>query len=151
MKLIKQTELHIKEMMTWFSDESSLRQWSGPGFRFPFEQQSFSEDLKLTKLDSYSLVDESGQLVAFGQFYLRKGKCHLGRLVVSPNHRGKGAAHVLMQALIELGCRELQVKSSSLFVLADNHSAIKAYQKEGFDFAEYPEEIPLENCLYMVK
>lgn len=49
------------------------------------------------------------------------------------------------------GLRELKVAEWSLFVLAHNDNAIKAYEKFGFELDKYPEEIPMDDCLYMVK
>ncbi|MFT7560053.1 MAG: ribosomal protein S18 acetylase RimI-like enzyme [Flavobacteriales bacterium] len=70
---------------------------------------------------------------------------------MNPEFRGKGIASKLMRHLCVLGASELKVKECSLFVLAHNESAIKSYNKFGFVFSDYPEEITLENCLYMVK
>lgn len=71
--------------MSWFSTEEELSIWSGPGFRYPFDLSSFKEDLKLDSLKSFSFVSHERKLLAFGQYYPRLGKCHLGRLVVNPN------------------------------------------------------------------
>jgi ribosomal protein S18 acetylase RimI-like enzyme len=151
MKLIEPFENHLVEMMSWFSNEQDLANWSGPNFRYPFNLSSFVEDIKLTTLNSFALVSNESDFLAFGQYYLRLGKCHLGRLIVNPKCRGKGIALELMRHLCELGLKELAVKESSLFVLAHNKNAIKAYEKFGFTFVNYPEKIPLDNCLYMVK
>ena len=151
MQLIQPDEQHLLEMMSWFSTEHELKEWAGPNFRFPFTLASFAEDLKLNQLRSFVLVSEGAEFLAFGQFYQRLDKCHLGRLVVNPQFRGKGIAEQLMQRLCQLGLKELGLKHCSLFVLAHNEKAIKAYEKFGFVFAEYPDLIPLEHCLYMVK
>lgn len=137
--------------MQWFTSESELSEWSGPNFRFPFNLKTFKEDLKLDSINSYFLIDKNTSVVAFGQYYQRLGKCHLGRLVVNPEYRGKGYAAILISELIEVGLKELNVKDSSLFVLKDNKSAIIAYEKQGFIKAIYPEKMPLKDCYYMVK
>jgi len=151
MQLIQPLNSHLLEMMSWFSNEKSLTDWSGPNFRYPFDLNSFAEDLKLNTLNSFSLISNQNEFVAFGQYYQRLGRCHLGRLIVNPKFRGKGIASELMSGLCELGLKNLQLKECSLFVLSHNEQAIKAYEKFGFSFTDYPEEIPLENCLYMVK
>ncbi|WP_281560411.1 GNAT family N-acetyltransferase [Thalassomonas sp. RHCl1] len=151
MQLIKPQESHLLEMMAWFSSEDELNEWSGPNFRYPYDLSSFSEDLKLDSLNSFSLVSDNNEFCAFGQYYLRLGRCHLGRLIVNPKFRGKGIASQLMRSICDLGLLQLKVKECSLFVLSHNEKAIKAYEKFGFSFAEYPEEITLENCLYMIK
>jgi ribosomal protein S18 acetylase RimI-like enzyme len=89
MQLTQPLESHLLEMMTWFSNEAELNNWSGPNFRYPYDLSSFTEDLKLNELNSFSLVSDDGEFLAFGQYYQRLGKCHLGRLIVSPNCRGK--------------------------------------------------------------
>ena len=107
--------------------------------------------LKLDTLKSFSLISNEGDFLAFGQYYLRLGMCHLGRLVVNPNLRGKGIVSHLIKQLSIFGKSDLRTDSCSLFVLGHNESAIQAYTKLGFSMAEYPEEIPLKNCFYMVQ
>jgi len=138
-------------MMTWFSDERELTDWAGPNFRYPYTLSSFIEDSKVMVLSSFSLVSNESDFLAFGQYYNRLDKCHLGRLIVSPRLRGKGVASELMLRLCEFGIKDLNVNQCSLFVLKHNKKAIKAYEKFGFSFVDYPGEIPLEGCLYMVK
>jgi len=89
-KFIKATETHAQQIMTWFPDEHSCRIWGGPAFRFPFRLETFLTDSKLADLPSYVLIREPAELCAFGQFYLRAGRCHLGRLAVAPTQRGRG-------------------------------------------------------------
>jgi ribosomal protein S18 acetylase RimI-like enzyme len=151
MQLIQPMDNHLIEMMSWFSCEQDLIDWSGPNFRYPFNLSSFVVDLKLSTLSSFALVSNDSEFLAFGQYYQRLGKCHLGRLIVNPNFRGKGIASELMHQICKLGLNELEVKECSLFVLEHNGNAIKAYEKFGFSFVNYPDEIPLENYLYMVK
>lgn len=150
MQLIKANNDHIQQIMTWFDNEENLLKWSGPNFRYPYTFETFEQDLQQDKLQSYALVSLDDELMAFGQFYLRLGRCHLGRLVVSPDFRGQGVAGLLMSSLCEIGHRELDTTESSLFVLADNNSAISAYEKFGFKQQDYPEPMPIKNCLYMV-
>lgn len=150
MELVQATKPHLLEIMTWFTNEIDFLSWSGPNFRYPYDLASFTEDLNLKSLASFSLVDEQNNIMAFGQYYLRLDKCHLGRLVVNPAFRGKGIAAQLIQQLIAKGADKLQVNSSSLFVYADNKQAVSAYEKFGFNVAKYPEKIPLTNCIYMI-
>lgn len=154
MNLTAVTDLHIIEVMTWFDSEEKLRSWAGPNFTYPYSQASFKEDLILNSLKSFSLISSSHfsndeKFLAFGQCYRRVGRCHLGRLVVSPQHRGEGIIANLIKLLIEYGLQSLAVDEASLFVLKDNKSAINAYLKYGFAFAEYPETMPLQGCHYM--
>jgi ribosomal protein S18 acetylase RimI-like enzyme len=144
------TDIHLSEMMTWFSNEEELSIWAGPNFRFPFSFNSFKQDLKLDELKSFALISDKYELMAFGQYCLRVNRCHLVRLIVSPHHRRQGVASILIEQLITLGTLDLKTESSSLFVLEHNINAIKAYKKMGFSMVNYPEKIPFQNCLYMV-
>ncbi len=165
MKLLSVNMEHLLQMMNWFSDDISLRSWAGPGFRYPYTQQSFTEDLNLEGLLSCSLINDNGDLVGFGQCYLRQGKCHLGRLVIGPEFRGQHCisghfsgeqySHILIALLSELGCHHLQVSNVpgnvSLFVLSHNLPALTLYLNLGFEEVQYPEPIGLDDCLYLVK
>jgi ribosomal protein S18 acetylase RimI-like enzyme len=137
--------------MSWFSDKDELTMWSGPNFRYPFNLSTFKSDLNLNTLKSFSLLSSTGQLLAFGQYYLRLGKCHLARLVVNPDRRGQGVASHLISQLSMLGKSELGTASCSLFVLEQNKSAIKVYMKLGFSVSDYPEILSLKHCIYMVQ
>lgn len=151
MQLSKPKSKHLLEMMGWFANEQELLDWSGPSFRYPFDLSSFSEDLKLSTLHSFVFESNEAGCMAFGQFYRRLDKCHLGRLIINPACRGQGMISVLMEKLRIIGLKELNVTECSLFVLAHNKHAIKAYKKFGFLVSEYPGKIPLDNCLYMIK
>lgn len=148
MKLIVVTDEHLVELMQWFDSEDKLKQWSGPDFRYPFDLQSFKQDLSLATHPSYVLTDNN-QVFAFGQFYLRKNRCHLCRLAVNPDFRGQGIVNKLITELMVVGKDKLNVNECSLFVLQDNKSAITAYQRFGFKFAKYSGEMEADNCLYM--
>jgi ribosomal protein S18 acetylase RimI-like enzyme len=151
MHLTKPTDISLSEMMTWFSSEEEFSIWSGPNFRFPFNFSSFKKDLKLDELQSFFLISDDSDLLAFGQYSLRVNRCHLIRLIVNPSFRRQGIASTLIEQLSSLGKLNLNTNSCSLFVLEHNISAITAYEKVGFLMGKYPEKIPFKNCLYMVK
>jgi ribosomal protein S18 acetylase RimI-like enzyme len=153
----------LAQMSQWFADEKNLRIWSGPKFRYPFDQTTFKADLSMERLPSFCLKHsepatdvERNFLVGFGQYYLRAERCHLGRLVINPNCRGQNKIADLISLLADKGCVDLKVNELSLFVFNDNHEAKSAYEKLGFVEAEYPqvfvsETVPMEGCVYMIK
>lgn len=150
MNLITVQDKHIIKMMRWFESEQALRAWSGTEFKYPFDLKNFKNDASINELSSKVLVSTTGELLAFGQYYLRLGRCHLARLVVNPDLRGQGLVAELITQLSIAAKRELAVDSFSLFVMADNQGAIKAYSKLGFQLADYPETMEVDNCLYML-
>jgi ribosomal protein S18 acetylase RimI-like enzyme len=139
LQLIKATETHALQIMPWFPDEHSCRVWGGPAFRFPFTPETFLTDSKLADLPSYVLIRDPAELCAFGQFYLRAGRCHLGRLAVAPAQRGRGLGTQLIRMLVQEGTKTLGVTETSLFVHITNTSALALYQRLGFTCASYPE------------
>ncbi|QLE85310.1 GNAT family N-acetyltransferase [Shewanella sp. Scap07] len=157
MELVDVEQQHITTLMSWIDDEAALYQWGGPGFRYPYDEQSFSDDLQLSKMASYALVD-NGELVAFGQWYPRWHCIHLSRLIVAPNFRGKRKngekfSHLLVNQLVKVALGNTDIlpgcQTSSLFVLAYNKAALKSYQQLGFEVWSCPEPLPIEDCLYM--
>jgi ribosomal protein S18 acetylase RimI-like enzyme len=143
-------ESHLPELMSWFADESTLRTWGGSEFRFPFTPAMFRDDAKVRSLPTWSLVDH-GVLVGFGQCYLRVGRCHFGRLAISPSRRGGGLGSRLIRELAYWGRKEFGSDAFSLFVMPENRDARRLYDRMGFEERPYPEPSPAtEDYIYMV-
>jgi len=137
---IVSTELrHVEAMHSWFTDRESIRQWGGPGFRFPFTHETFLEDIHWQAMASYSAVDNQ-QPLAFGQYYGKLDHCHLARLVVDPGKRSRGFGSRFITALMEIGKLDLKLNSCSLFVMNDNNEALACYRSIGFVESEWPAE-----------
>jgi ribosomal protein S18 acetylase RimI-like enzyme len=141
----------LRDLMSWFPDEASCRMWGGPEFRYPFDEATFREDSKVGESPSWSLVDDDAAFIAFGQYYLRLGHCHLSRLAVSPGLRGQGIGSTLVLELCRRGQAALGANSCSLFVLPGNEPAQRLYSRLGFVVRPYPEPAPaFDGCIYMV-
>jgi len=144
-------DAHLPELMSWFPDELSCHTWGGPEFRFPFTEATFREDARLASLSTWALVGDDGTLAGFGQFYLRVGRCHLGRLAIAPDARGRGLGATLVRGLCRHGGAALGVGTFSLFVVPGNERALRLYRRLGFSPAPYPEPDPaLDPYIYMV-
>ena len=151
MKLLAVTTDHQKQLMSWFENQQQIIDWAGPDFRYPFEKDSFAQNLMLDARPSFALIADDSSMVAFGQYYQRLGKCHLARLVVKPSARGQGIVTKLLTRLCARGLKELALTDCSLFVMAHNNKAINAYLAAGFIIEPYPLTLPSEQCLYLVK
>ena len=150
-ELVPATEAHVRELMSWFCDAESCALWGGPAFRFPFTEATFREDARWGEMPALALVDPGGALLAFGQFYLRAGRCQLARLAVSPARRRQGLGARLVRGLAEEGCRRLTVEECSLFVAAANEPAVRLYRRLGFVEAPLPAgETAFEGAAYMI-
>lgn len=155
MQLQQPTKQQLFQVMEWVRNPKVFNIWAGPGFRFPFTEKSFIEDLKLDELETRVLIESqlelNNQAQAFGQIYQRLNRTHLGRLVVNPQNQGKGTGTQLIKKLMALGDTLFDCDSYSLFVLHSNTRAKELYQRLGFEVSEYPEIMPLADCYYMVK
>ncbi len=145
----------MAELMGWFPTWESCAVWNGPGFRFPFTSASFIEDSKLQSFASFVLINEAGAAgaspLAFGQYYLRAGRCHLARLVTAPTHRSRGLGTQLIHSLEQEGMRVLGIRECSLFVSRANPRALALYERLGFERMPYPEPGAMNpNSHYMV-
>ncbi|WP_437586754.1 GNAT family N-acetyltransferase [Sorangium sp. So ce1000] len=151
MKLIRAEDSHVTAIKEWFPDRRSCQVWGGPQFRFPFTDSTFLEDTRSHVLPSYVLLGTGDRLLGFGQYYSRAGRCHLARLVISPEHRGAGLGRWFIGSLAELGIQELGAGECSLFVAPDNARAIRLYRSMGFMETQYPEDdASVASAVYMV-
>lgn len=132
----------VPDLMRWFPDETELRAWGGPDFRFPFTAASFREDARVDSIDSFALVAASGSLAAFGQCYLRVARCHFGRVGVAPRWRGQGIGTRLFREMAAWGLAEFGPRELSLFVNKANDAAHRLYLRLGFRETPYPEAMP---------
>lgn len=150
MDLVSSSETHIAELLTWFKTPQEIYTWGAITRLMSVDE--FTQHLRASHLNSYSLVDDEPDLHAFGQYYLRLNRLHLGRLVVNPEHRGKGLAKILITKLIDKAFEQQGAKEASLFVFRDNLAAYHCYQSLGFVEQEYPGGIPgnMQNCAYMI-
>jgi ribosomal protein S18 acetylase RimI-like enzyme len=142
----------LPQLMRWFPDGASVRQWGGPDFRFPFTEETFRKDVRLDDVPAWEIVSTDGALLAFGRYYLRLGRCHLAFLAVAPEMRGRGIGLKLVEELCAEGARNLSFDEYSLFVWQDNAVAVALYRKLGFIEAPYPEPSSgLAGMAYMIR
>lgn len=138
MDIEKTTDSEIETLKTWFPDKESSYFWGGPGLNFPFTHDSFLEDIQWGKMATYSLLDEAGGFVGFGQYYEKLGRCHLARLAIAPALRGQGHGHWFISHLMSIGMEDLSTNECSLFVVNHNETALRCYANLGFTREEYP-------------
>ena len=152
MELSTASESDISYLMSWFPTERSTDIWGGPKFRYPFTPETFQEDVHWRDMDTYCLVDSSGEMLAFGQIYERHGRINLARLVVSPDRRRQGIGKQFVCLLMEQGRKNIARQEYSLYVYRDNHPAKACYAGLGFEESEYPENDEMaETCIYMTR
>ncbi len=146
------TDADIDTVMTWFPDAESVLIWGGPEFRFPFTAETFREDCRVDRMDSFCLRNPAGELAAFGQSYERDGRGHLARLVSNPERRGTGAGKMLISMIIATLEAAHDYDEYSLFVFRHNEPAYRCYLSSGFVVRDYPDGAPLPGqCYFLTK
>ena len=140
-----------REIMGWFPDEKSVILWGSPYTRYPLREETFLTDIYWDRISSRVARTEDGRLLAFGQFYLKLGRCHLARLVINPEFRGRGLGEAFVAALMKHGAESLGTDTFSLYVMTYNKPAYNCYKNLGFELAPNPDgDAKLENCVFMV-
>ena len=87
---------------------------------YPMSDEDFITHLTATHFNSYCLLNDKQQLLAFGQYYSRLEHHHLGRLAVNPKYRGQGLAKILITKILEQAFMSQPAIGASLFVFRDN-------------------------------
>ena len=140
-----------RTVMSWFTDAESVMLWGSPFTRFPLREETFFTDSDWDNVESRVARDGAGNLVAFGQFYPKLGRCHLARLVVNPAFRRRGIGIRFIEALMAHAGAALGTDEFSLYVITSNQAAWRCYKKLGFHMAPYPHNDPhLDNCVFML-
>jgi ribosomal protein S18 acetylase RimI-like enzyme len=144
------TKDDAREIMTWFPDKESVMRWGSPYTRYPLREETFFVDVEWDSIPAFVARNDDGDLLAFGQFYNKLGRCHLARLAVAPEYRGRGLGEEFVAALMARGARELGADEFSLYVMTANKPAYNCYRALGFHVAPPPlGDAQLENCVFM--
>jgi len=149
-KIRPANERDLAELSGWFLTESEAKNWGGPSIHFPLSLEQLKIDIEWDVAQSYALVDKGDNLLGFAQAFNKFGYKHLGRIVVSPEMRGRKLGYKLMAAL--LNSAGMDGVSFSLFVYEDNIPAKSLYENIGFVVQSYPDGQPeIKCCIFMVK
>ena len=153
MKLLPATKSDIEVILNWIDSEEKAHVWGGLSLRYPFTLETVCEDIRLGEIDTFSLIDKDSNMVGIGQtVHVDNERIHLSRIMISPNHRGKGFGKTIVKLLIEKGIKLFGDKKISLKVFKDNSVAINLYKKLGFDFTDtIVSKDKNPNAAYMIK
>ena len=90
----------LQIILPWVGSADLLRQWGGPSLAFPATPESVWSAIGALSGNAFALLDSSGELLGFGQAFVRDPNVHLARLIVAPRRRGQGLAPILAMKLI---------------------------------------------------
>jgi [ribosomal protein S18]-alanine N-acetyltransferase len=123
----------LQTVLLWIESPEMLRRWGGPVPTFPPDVEKTWREIEATGSNTFSLVESAGRIVGFGQLLSRQpGALHLGRIIVSPEMRGRGIGRILCNELLDTGARLFHPSAFTLTVYRDNIPAVTLYTSLGF-------------------
>lgn len=118
---------------SWVNDAEACTRWAGPSLPFPFTAERLPELLSIVGARSYCLSDGHGVCIGFGQCWtVEEEAVHIGRIIVSPQARGRGTGRLLCEKLIAKAIESAGSTEVTLRVYRDNHAARSLYVSLGF-------------------
>ncbi|MCS4242431.1 RimJ/RimL family protein N-acetyltransferase [Rhizobium sp. BIGb0125] len=139
MTLIDFEPAHFPVLRSWLSSERELVQWGGPDLTFPvsdeqLEQMRAEASGTPPKRLCWMAVDADQALAGHIQLAMdwRHGVARIGRVIIAPDHRGKGLAGPLLQAVLERAFSYPEIERVELNVYTWNTPAMRTYAKVGF-------------------
>ena len=129
----------IGRVCSWIKSEAAMVQWAGPSFSWPMTQKQLREQLRTAKGKAATLFPfglyRGSVLIGYCELarYDRKSQSvHLSRVIISPKHRNKGFARIMIERVLKFGFEELGLNRVALGVFDFNKPAIKCYKNMGF-------------------
>ncbi len=128
------TQTDYAEIATWVTDAEACKTWAGADFPFPFLAAELGLLLDVERRPSFCLIGEHRPTLGFCQYGMRTSTVvHLSRIIVSPKERWKGLAVLMCSMILEKAFKDTNAVAASLRVYRENHPAIAAYTKLGFE------------------
>ena len=127
-------------LISWLPSPEAVLWWTGPMLTFPLDSAQLDRVRDLPAGHAWTAFDEAGTRVGhIGLVFTDPTSARVVRVIVDPGQRGKGVGRELMVAVIDKA-RELGVIALSLYVMAENATAIGLYGSLGFgDDGPHPE------------
>jgi RimJ/RimL family protein N-acetyltransferase len=129
---------HCDVLLTWIGSSDELIQWAGPrDFSWPLTREQLLNDLHAADHLRVPLAAVQGEDRRFvGHVMLTMSPQHgvgvLGRVMIAPEHRGRGLGTALIREAVRLGFDERGLHRLQLAVYDFNLSAIACYRSVGF-------------------
>lgn len=146
LKLVPFVASDIDILLSWIASADQLRQWAGPTiFNWPLNKQQLILYLNQVKKESsekyiYKAINADNINIGHIEFdkidWINKTTV-LSRVIISPEFRGKGLGHQLIEAALNLAFNHLKFKEVKLSVYGFNAPAIACYKKMGFKTVDY--------------
>ena len=111
--------------------KSFQEQWMGAMIPFPLTIQIL-QDLE----GIFSIFDGQEFVGIIQKIRLEDRKLHIGRFFINPQKQGQGLGSQTLRKFVSLAFENEDIDTISLNVFEVNQTALKLYQKEGFEIVQ---------------
>ncbi|MGB3367461.1 MAG: ribosomal protein S18-alanine N-acetyltransferase [Acidaminobacteraceae bacterium] len=101
-------------------------------FPTPWSIESFYKEINENRLAHYYVVENLGEVIAYGGMWVIIDESHITNIAVLPEYRGHGVGNILVSGMVDFA-KTMDVFNMTLEVRVTNESAIKLYEKHGFE------------------
>jgi RimJ/RimL family protein N-acetyltransferase len=130
------TDQDFENFISWVDNQNELIQFAGPIFQFPLTIEQLNDYLIDPNRHPFKIVLSSSNL-AIGHceaYRISNDSVRLCRILIgNKSYRGQGLGYKATQRLIEWCVNNLKPKTIDLNVYDFNTTAIKCYEKIGFN------------------
>ena len=146
----------IGRVCSWITSEKIMVQWAGPAFSWPITQKQLRQRLRAARCKTPTLFPfglyHGSTLIGYCELaeYNRKSQsAYLSQVIISPKHRNKGLALIMISRVLKFGFGELGLHRIGLGVFDFNKPAIRCYKKMGFKMeGTLREAFKVGNCFW---
>ncbi|WP_170006428.1 GNAT family N-acetyltransferase [Bacillus fonticola] len=131
---------YIKEddtlLMSWINSARLTAQWAGTKLTYPLTKEQLDKYRGEAAQRNFTAYDpqtsEAIGHISLGQLGPLQHSARIGKVFISPEHRGKGYATKMVHKACQIAFEEMNLHRVSLGVWDFNMSAIRVYEKIGF-------------------
>jgi len=138
-RLLPFEEHHFDLLMRWITSHEVHVCWTGPTIPYPLTHAVLKETLDESRAQPslrrcWMAQDSIGQLIGHLELVLdwENQVSRLARVIVAPDHRGKGYASPMVEQALEHAFVQDGMKRVELNVYPQNSAAVNTYRRLGF-------------------
>lgn len=128
----------LPRLLAWTRTPSDLAQWAGSTLAWPLDMRQLRAMLTEapTQRRRHLVAVLGSEVLAIGHASIALSEdgqtARIGRILLDPAHRGRGAGAELIEAVVAAAAKEPGVTRLTLGVLTDNDVARRHYERLGF-------------------
>jgi RimJ/RimL family protein N-acetyltransferase len=155
-RLERFTNQDFARFISWIDNEKFMYQFAGPIFTFPIDESQLTDYISDNNRKIYRVIDKkSEKVIGHAEInridYKNKNARICRVLIADKNNRNNGFGQMIINELLKIGFKELELHRIDLGVFDFNKSAIKCYVNCGFKIEGLlRESFEIENKFYSV-